>query len=57
MIDLLFKGFANLFISGSALTLLTGIIFGIVLGSLPGLTATMGIALLLPCTINIVLNQ
>jgi putative tricarboxylic transport membrane protein len=53
MIDLLFKGFANLFISGSALTLLTGIIFGIVLGSLPGLTATMGIALLLPFTYTV----
>jgi putative tricarboxylic transport membrane protein len=53
MIALLITGFENLFASGSALMLLVGISFGIVIGSLPGLTATMGIALLLPFTYTV----
>jgi putative tricarboxylic transport membrane protein len=53
MIDLLFKGFENLFVSGSALMLLMGMIFGTVIGALPGLTATMGIVLLLPFTYSV----
>jgi putative tricarboxylic transport membrane protein len=53
MINLLFNGFANLFASGSALMLLMGMGFGTIIGSLPGLTATMGIVLLLPFTYTV----
>jgi putative tricarboxylic transport membrane protein len=53
MINLLFNGFENLFASGSALMLLLGMVFGTIIGSLPGLTATMGIVLLLPFTYTV----
>ncbi|WHH58030.1 tripartite tricarboxylate transporter permease [Petroclostridium sp. X23] len=53
MISLLLQGFANLFASGSAATLLLGMVFGMIIGALPGLTATMGIALLLPLTYTV----
>lgn len=43
-------GFANVFSPQSFLVLLLGVLGGIVIGALPGLTSTMGVALLLPIT-------
>ncbi|GHU27990.1 C4-dicarboxylate ABC transporter permease [Betaproteobacteria bacterium] len=50
-IDMLFKGFANLANDPVTLLLaLIGVMLGIVIGVLPGLTATLGVAILLPFT-------
>lgn len=43
-------GFANVFSLQTFLTLIAGVLGGIVIGALPGLTSTMGVALLLPIT-------
>lgn len=49
--SLLLDGFANLFAYPQALLLgVIGICIGVLLGVLPGLTATMGVAILLPFT-------
>lgn len=45
-----FIGFANVFSLQTFLTLIAGVLGGIVIGALPGLTSTMGVALLLPIT-------
>lgn len=50
MIHYLFSGFAHLILGGSIVALFIGVFLGIIIGSLPGLTATMGIALLIPFT-------
>ncbi len=50
MVQYLFNGFANLISSGSIFALFIGVFLGIIIGALPGLTATMGIALLIPFT-------
>ncbi|MDC7245298.1 MAG: tripartite tricarboxylate transporter permease [Sphaerochaetaceae bacterium] len=50
MLGYLFDGFGFLFSSMAALALLAGVVLGIIIGVLPGLTATMGIALLIPLT-------
>jgi len=50
LLSLLFEGFYNLFTGGGAPMLLLGMIVGTIIGALPGLTATMGIALLIPFT-------
>ena len=50
MIMHLLNGFAILFSSMVVLYLLGGVVLGIIIGVLPGLTATMGIALLIPLT-------
>lgn len=50
-LDMLFTGFANLANHPEALLLsIFGVAIGIVVGALPGLTATMGVAILLPFT-------
>jgi len=49
----LFDGFSFLFSSIAALYLLGGVVLGIIIGVLPGLTATMGIALLIPMTYSV----
>lgn len=50
-LDLLMSGFATLASNPLALLLaLVGVTLGIVIGALPGLTATMGVAILLPFT-------
>lgn len=50
-LDLLLNGFATLAGQPAALLLATiGVALGIVIGALPGLTATMGVAILLPFT-------
>ena len=43
-------GFANVFSLQTFLVLVCGVLGGIVIGALPGLTSTMGVALLLPIT-------
>lgn len=43
-------GFANVFSLETFLTLVAGVLGGIIIGALPGLTSTMGVALLLPIT-------
>jgi putative tricarboxylic transport membrane protein len=52
MIDLLllFKGFGTVLSGYNAVALFLGSFFGIIIGAIPGLTATMGIALLVPFT-------
>ncbi|KAF7597817.1 MAG: C4-dicarboxylate ABC transporter permease [Candidatus Dactylopiibacterium carminicum] len=50
-LSLLLTGFQNLFSHPTALLLAAlGVALGIVIGALPGLTATMGVAILLPFT-------
>ena len=52
MIDLglLFKGFGTVLSGYNFVALVLGSFFGIIIGAIPGLTATMGIALLVPFT-------
>ncbi len=51
MLELLFEGFINvLFTPASLFALIGGVVIGVVLGSIPGLTATMAIALIIPIT-------
>ncbi len=44
------QAFAHLFTFDAALGLLIGVVGGMIIGALPGLSATMGIALLIPIT-------
>lgn len=49
--ELLTQGFSTLLNNPQALLFATfGVMLGIVIGALPGLTATMGVAILLPFT-------
>jgi len=50
MVGLLLDGFSHLFTTMAAPALFAGVVLGIIIGVLPGLTATMGIALLIPLT-------
>lgn len=50
--DLLISGFANVFAPSTIILLVLGVIAGIIIGALPGLTATMGVALFLPFTFS-----
>lgn len=50
MLMYLFQGFGFLFSTAVVLYLLGGVVLGILIGVIPGLTATMGIALLIPMT-------
>ena len=50
MFDLLGQGFAIIFNVHSLLAILVGLLLGIVVGALPGLSATMAVALLSPFT-------
>ena len=43
-------GFEAVFTAQSLILMLVGVLVGIVVGALPGLTATMGVAVLLPFT-------
>ncbi|MDG5788057.1 tripartite tricarboxylate transporter permease [Evansella sp. AB-P1] len=51
--DILISSFLDVFSPISFLLLLGGIGIGIIFGSIPGLTATMGVALLLPVTFGL----
>jgi len=48
--DLLLRGFATVLTGYNILALVLGSFMGIIIGAIPGLTATMGIALLVPFT-------
>lgn len=50
--ELLLNGFVNVFNPLTIMLLILGVIAGIIIGSLPGLTATMGVALFLPFTFS-----
>lgn len=51
MLDLFSQGMVNIFTQPTVLLLaVLGVVVGIIVGALPGLTATMGVALLLPIT-------
>lgn len=50
MISYLLNGFVQLFTSNTVFMLLCGELLGIIIGVIPGLTSTMGIALLIPIT-------
>jgi putative tricarboxylic transport membrane protein len=49
-LELLFHGFATVLSGYHVVALVLGSFFGIIIGAIPGLTATMGIALLVPFT-------
>ena len=53
MWDLLFNGFAEILAPGNLIYLLGGVTVGIILGAIPGLTATMGIAMVIPLTLTL----
>ncbi|MCF8042729.1 MAG: tripartite tricarboxylate transporter permease [Desulfarculaceae bacterium] len=53
MWDLLFNGFAEVLAPGNLIYLLGGVTVGIILGAIPGLTATMGIAMVIPLTLTL----
>ncbi|QGU94724.1 C4-dicarboxylate ABC transporter permease [Clostridium bovifaecis] len=50
MLQLLLQGFSAVFQVNTLIMIVGGVAAGIAIGSLPGLTATMGVALLLPLT-------
>jgi putative tricarboxylic transport membrane protein len=49
-LPLLFQGFGTVLSGYTVVALILGSFFGIIIGAIPGLTATMGIALLVPFT-------
>lgn len=53
MWELLFNGFAEILAPGNLIYLLGGVTVGIILGAIPGLTATMGIAMVIPLTLTL----
>ncbi|MBN2657606.1 MAG: tripartite tricarboxylate transporter permease [Spirochaetales bacterium] len=55
--ELLLQGFANILFGKALIMVFLGVIGGILVGSLPGLTATMGIALLVPFTFGLPINE
>jgi len=50
MLDFALQGLYQVFLPGHFLLLVIGVVMGIIFGALPGLTATMGLALLVPFT-------
>ncbi|MCF8034286.1 MAG: tripartite tricarboxylate transporter permease [Desulfarculaceae bacterium] len=53
MLELLLNGFADVLAPGNLIYLVCGVAAGIMLGSIPGLTATMGIAMVIPLTLTL----
>lgn len=53
MLDVLLQALGNLFDPLHLLCMVLGIIYGIIMGAIPGLTATMAVALLIPVTYGI----
>ncbi|HBW34157.1 MAG TPA: hypothetical protein DEF89_01795, partial [Desulfosporosinus sp.] len=50
MLEHIIQGFVNSFIPFNFLLIIAGLTGGIIIGALPGLTATMGVALMVPIT-------
>lgn len=57
MFSLILGGFQTVFEPSVMLFLILGVVGGIAIGSLPGLTATMGVAILLPFTFGMEATQ
>ncbi len=55
--DLLLQGFGSILQLKALAMVFLGVTGGIMIGSLPGLTATMGVALLVPFTFGLPINQ
>ncbi len=55
--DLLLKGFSTVLQPSCFGLILLGTVSGVLIGSLPGLTATMGVALLIPFTFGLPVHQ
>ena len=53
MLELLLHGFADILAPGNLVYLFGGVVAGIILGAIPGLTATMGIAMVIPLTLTL----
>ena len=53
MFELLLNGFAEILAPANLIYLVCGVAAGIMLGSIPGLTATMGIAMVIPLTLTL----
>lgn len=56
-LELLAKGFATVFQPATFGLILLGTVSGVLIGALPGLTATMGVALLIPFTFGLPVEQ
>ena len=52
MLENIMVGLANTFTASSLIWINIGLFVGVIFGSLPGLTATMGVALFLPVTFS-----
>jgi len=50
LLDLLIQGIYNVFTVGNLFSIFIGTVLGIIIGALPGLSSTMGVALLIPIT-------
>ncbi|MDR3333103.1 MAG: tripartite tricarboxylate transporter permease [Synergistaceae bacterium] len=57
MFSMLLEGFSAVLIPGNFIYLLGGVLIGLVMGAIPGLTATMAIALIVPMTYYITPTQ
>lgn len=53
MIELLYQGLLNTLVPHTMLMMLIGVVGGIILGAIPGMTGSMGIVLLLPLVYNL----
>ena len=53
MLEMLMNGFAQVLMPGNLIYLFAGVMLGLVLGAIPGLTATMAIALIIPLTFTL----
>ena len=53
LLELIFFGFVHFFTASNLIAVFAGICVGIMIGSLPGLTATMGVALMVPLTFSL----
>ena len=56
-LGLFIDGLVNIFQVKTLLLIMGGVIGGIITGALPGLTATMGVALLVPFTFGMPVEQ
>lgn len=52
MLDLFMQGFSNVFVPQVFIIIIVGTLTGVIIGAIPGLTATMGVAVMLPITFS-----
>ena len=53
MFEMLLNGFSQVLLPSNLIYLFAGVFLGLVLGAIPGLTATMAIALIIPLTFTL----